>query len=140
MTRSKRWMQIVGAIYVLNFVMINVVRAPIATLGPAGALSLAAAGDPMARFVVDSWFIWGLDVGVIGVALLVGARNAEQWRPLAFTVIALELVRGIFADVYMVARGYAVGPMVVWIAIHAAIIATGIACTRSAPLTARRAT
>ncbi len=34
-----RWMQIVGAFYVLQFVMMAIVRAPIRTFGPAGTLA-----------------------------------------------------------------------------------------------------
>jgi Asp-tRNA(Asn)/Glu-tRNA(Gln) amidotransferase A subunit family amidase len=55
-----RWMQIVGAFYVLQFVMMVVVRAPIRTFGPAATLSKAADGDSLARFVVDTWTIFGL--------------------------------------------------------------------------------
>lgn len=40
-------MQIVGAFYVLQFVMMAVVRAPIRTFGPAGTLSQAADGDTL---------------------------------------------------------------------------------------------
>ncbi len=52
-------MQVVGAFYVLQFVMMVFTRAPIRTFGPAGTLSKAAAGDTLARFVVDTWTIFG---------------------------------------------------------------------------------
>ena len=48
-TGMKRWLQIIGAFYVLQFVAMAIVRAPIKTMGPADALSLAAAGDALAR-------------------------------------------------------------------------------------------
>ena len=48
------WLRIVGAFYVLQFVAMSVVRAPIRTFGPANALDQAAGGDPTARFLVDS--------------------------------------------------------------------------------------
>jgi hypothetical protein len=130
-TRSKRWMQVVGGLYLLNFVMVSLVRAPVRALGPAGALSQASAGDPLARFLVDTWVVYGLEVGVIGAALLVASRAADQSRTLIWTVLGIELVRGILADSYMIVRGYAVTPMAIWIVIHSAIIATGLLSLRS---------
>ena len=130
LTGSKRWLQAVGALYLLNFVMITFVRAPIASLGPEGALAQAAAGERMARFLVDTWTMFGLEVGAVGVALLVAARSPERARPLIWVVIAIELSRGIIADIYMMARGYNATVMLVWIAIHAVVIATGLLCLR----------
>ena len=129
-TGSKRWLQAVGALYLLNFVMITFVRAPIASLGPEGALAQAAAGEPMARFLVDTWTLFGLEVGAVGVALLIASRVPDQARALMWTVIAIEASRGIIADLYMIVRGNDATVLGVWIVIHAAVIATGLLCLR----------
>ncbi len=55
MVFTKWWLRAVGTFYVLLFVMSAVVKAPIREEGPAGVLDLAARGDPLASFTVDTW-------------------------------------------------------------------------------------
>ena len=126
MTKLTWWMRIVGAFYLLQFVMMVFVRAPISAVGPKGALELASAGDPLARFLVDTWIAFGLEVGVIGAGLVMASRMADQARTLVWTVIVIEAVKGPAYDIYMIVQGYNVTAFVVWIVIHSAIIATGI--------------
>ena len=121
-----RWMQIVGAFYVLQFVMMVFVRAPIRTFGPDGTLAKAAAGDPVARFVVDTWTIFGLEVGAVGVVLLIATRRRELAAGAIWTVLAIEVGRGVIADTYMIARGIHVSGYLVWIVIHLVVIVTGL--------------
>ena len=131
MAATKRWMQIVGAFYVLQFIMMAFVRAPIRALGPAGVLEQADAGNPIARFVIDTWVIFGLEVGGIGVALLVASRAPRAGRSLIGGVIAVELSRGIVADLwYVIARGDHASVMGIWLVIHTAIIVTGMLVLR----------
>jgi hypothetical protein len=124
-------MQIVGAFYVLQFVMMVLVRAPIRTFGPAGTLSKAAAGDTLARFVVDTWTIFGLEVGAVGVMLLIATRRRELAAGAIWTVLAIEVGRGLIADTYMIARGIHVGGYLVWIVIHSVVIVTGVMALRA---------
>jgi hypothetical protein len=126
-----RWMQIVGTFYVLQFVMMVLVRAPIRTFGPAGTLSEAAAGDPLARFVVDTWTIFGLEVGAVGVMLLIATRRSELAAGAIWTVLAIEVGRGLVADTYMIARGIDVAGYLVWIVIHSVVIVTGLMAVRA---------
>ena len=125
-----RWMQVIGAFYVLQFVMMAVVRAPIRTFGPSGTLSKAAAGDTLARFAVDTWTIFGLEVGAVGVILLVATRRTELAIGAIWTVLAIEVGRGLIADSYMIARGINVAGYLVWILIHSAVIVTGFMALR----------
>lgn len=127
------WLRVVGSFYLLLFVMAAVVKLPLRTFAPPGTLALAASGDPVARYLVDTWVMFGLELGVIGVAMLVGSRMVSRARLLAWTVIGLELVRGIVDDVYMLARGYEPGGFVAWIVIHSAIILSGYLALRAAP-------
>ena len=124
-------MQIVGGFYVLQFVMMVFVRAPIRTFGPAGTLTKAAAGDTLARFVVDTWTTFGLEVGAVGVMLLIATRRTELAAGAIWTVLAIEVGRGLIADTFLIARGIHVGGYLVWIVIHSVVIVTGVMALRA---------
>lgn len=126
------WLRIVGAFYLFLFVMVVFVRLPLQTFAPEGTLALAASGDPIARYLVDTWVMFGLEVGVIGVALIIASRHVAQARLLVWTVMGIELVRGIVDDIYMIARGYEPGGFIAWIVIHSIIIITGYLALRTA--------
>ena len=126
MLKLKWWMRIVGAFYLfLSFAAI-VLRLPIQVEGPKGTLAQAAAGVPLANFAVDTWVTYGLDLLVIGAALLVTSRKPDRAKVLIWTVLGLELVRGIGTDVYKIIRGYELSGELIWIAIHSVIIFTGL--------------
>ena len=127
------WMRAVGALYVLMGIVAIGPRAPIKAEGPPGILEKAAAGDPTARFVVDTWIMIGLFFAVIGVALLVASRDAQQARSLAWTVLGIELFVGMVIDVYKLFRGYRRTPPLVWIVIHTVVIVTGVLSLRATP-------
>jgi len=131
-TGLRWWMRVVGAFYLLQFVMMAFVRAPIRAFGPEGALVPAAAGDGTARFLVDTWVTFGLEVGAIGAALLIASRTPGRGRPLVWTIIAIELARGIIADIYMIARGINLTGLVIWLVIHTVVIVTGLLALRGA--------
>jgi hypothetical protein len=133
------WMRIVGVFYLMQFVAMVIVRAPIRAQGPAGTLARAAAGDPLARFVVDTWVTFGLEVGAIGVVLLIASRLPEQGRILVWSILAIELARGIVADIYLISRGNDLAVPVVWLVLHSVVIATGLVCLRGAAVGARAA-
>lgn len=127
------WLRIVGVFYLLQFVVMVFAKAPIVATGPAGTLDLAAAGDPLARFVVDTWVTFGLEVGAIGAGLLLASRTPGQARPLVWTIIAIELLRGIVADVYMISRGLDPSVLGVWFVLHSVVIVTGLLVLRLTP-------
>jgi hypothetical protein len=126
-----RWMRIVGIFYLANFVAMAIVHAPIRTFGPDGALDAADAGNEIAEFLVDTWTIFGIEVGAIGVALLVAAARPRYSWGVAATVLGIEATRGVLTDVVFIARGIdPVGGYLVWIAIHSIVIVTGLAAMR----------
>ena len=126
MISLKWWLRAVGAFYVLQFVMMAVVRAPIQAQGPAGTLERYAAGDALAGFVVETWVFFGLQVGATGVAMLLASRSAEQARWLAWAAIATEFGRGIAADFWVMSRGTTpAGLLWTWLVIHSVVIVTG---------------
>lgn len=130
MIRLKWWMRIVGVFYLLQFVVMAFIRIPISTLAPEGTLNRAAAGDPLARFLIDTWIAFGIEVGVIGAALLIASRKPDQAKTLVWSVIGIELLKGPAYDIYMIQQGYNPSVFVTWIIIHTIIIATGLLSLR----------
>jgi hypothetical protein len=129
-TSLKWWMRAVGSLYVFLFLAAALLRIPIRAEGPPGVLERASAGDPLARFAVDTWVTLGLELGAVGVALLVASWQASRARALVGAVLCME-VAGIVADIYKIVRGLASPAPFVWVAIHTLIIATGLGLLRS---------
>ena len=140
MTRLKWWLRIVGVFYLLQFVTNALVLAPIRVVGPEGTLARAAAGDATARFLVDTWITFGLEVGAIGAVSVIASRVPGQAIALVWAVLAIELARGIANDIYMLSRGYDVATYAIWIVIHTAVIATGLLSLQAARSAAAAAT
>jgi hypothetical protein len=128
----RRWMQITGAFYLLQFVMLVLVRAPIRTFGPEGTLDRAGRGDELAKFTVDTWTFFGLEILAVGVILLLATRRGALALGAIYTVLAIEISRGIVADLYQVARRVHTGGYLVWIVIHTTVLVTGVLCLRDA--------
>lgn len=64
--------------------------------------------------------------------LLRASRDPLKHVSIVWQVVALEAVRGVLDDIYMIARGYAAPVYAGFIVLHLIIIATGIACVRRA--------
>ena len=80
----------------------------------------------LGHWVPASWMTLGLEYLAIGGALLLASRSAERATALIWAVLGIEVVRGMGTDAYMLARGYAVAPHVVWLFVHAIVITTGL--------------
>jgi hypothetical protein len=133
------WMRIVGGFYVL----MGLFNTPpvIAARFPLQYPDIGVTVDSLpAQALVDVWFMFGLEVAVIGGALLIAARNPARHIALVWTVLALEVVRGIADDVYLLARGYAIATYLTWIVLHVVIVATGLLALQRAQLLPRGAT
>ncbi len=127
----RRWMRVVGLFYLLLFVVGAIIKLPVEqTLGQAGIVldqtNLAH------RFLVDTWVMFALELGVIGAALWFFSGHPYENRALIWTVLGLELIRGIVDDIYMLIRGYDPAFYIGWIVIHSIIILTGLLALRSA--------
>jgi len=81
-------------------------------------------------FLVDTWVTFGLEVGAIGLATLSASRHPDQARALIWTIIGIELARGIIADIYAAARGNKLPVLAVWFVIHTIVIVTGLLALR----------
>lgn len=129
MKRLKWWFRGVGIIYLLlgtGFVpFLNEMRLSMMLPGfdaPAGGVAY--------RGFLDFSFMFGLDLIVIGAFLIYASREPLKNSNLVWLVILLELIRGIFDDVYMIAEGYNVPVYSIFILLHLLIITTGIANLR----------
>jgi hypothetical protein len=122
----KWWMRIVGGFYLFLAVMS---LPPIRANGFLNVFPELAGQQATLSFelLIDAWVMFGLELGVIGVMLIKFSRIPFQALSLVYTVIGLEIVRGILDDVYMMVRGYSVGFYLGFITIHLLIIVTGLA-------------
>jgi hypothetical protein len=135
MVSLKWWLRAVGAFYVAQCFMMAVVRAPILAQGPAGTLERYAAGDALAGFVVETWVIFALQVGATGVVMLLASRSPGQAGWLAWAAIAIEVGRGVVADVWLYGRGTtSAGFIGTWLLIHSVIIVTGLLAVKRRPV------
>jgi len=125
------WLRVVGLLYFfMAFVSLGP-RVPIRAEGPPGILERATEGDPVARFVLDTWTMFGLYMAAVGLSLLVASRDATIAAPLVWMVMTLELIGGIGIDVYKLARGYRRAAPIAWIVIHSTMIVTGLLALQS---------
>jgi hypothetical protein len=131
MNKLKWWFRIVGAFYLLLTMMnlyalflgggqmfADILPAPMNT----DALAVRAFGD--------AWLVFVFELGVLGAMALVASRAPLQNSIMAWVIIWAEVFRGIVGDVIWITRGYDAGSYIVFIAIHLAIILTGVVFLR----------
>ncbi|HEX9562916.1 MAG TPA: hypothetical protein VF981_03060 [Gemmatimonadaceae bacterium] len=127
MTGLVWWMRAVGALYLFLFVACAVLRLPIKVEGPRGIVEGAASGDPVARYVLDSWVMIGLIFIVLGGALIVASCfELHHSLGLVWAVIALEFVAFMGIDVFKLFRKYDPKAPAIWLVIHAVVVGTGL--------------
>ncbi|MCS5497910.1 BphX family protein [Cnuibacter physcomitrellae] len=125
------WCRAVGVVYLVlgsTFIpAINTGRVEQLVPGFDGALD----GPAWAGFV-DYLFMFGLEELVLG-AFLIAVSFVPRWfEPVVLLVCALSVVRGIGHDVYMISQGYSIVSNTIFIALHTAIIVTGLVFLRRA--------
>lgn len=127
------WFRIVGSFYLLlalvNAAMLFVGR----TQTFADTLPAPMDADPLAvRSFMDAWLVFILELGVLGAMAWVASRAPMENKIMAWVIIWAELFRGVLADAIWISRGYDPASYAAFIAIHVAIIATGILFVRQA--------
>jgi hypothetical protein len=89
--------------------------------------------DPLAgQAFADAWLVFVFELGVLGAMAMVASGNPVKNRIMAWVIIWAEVFRGILADAIWIMRGYDSGRYIVFIAIHLAIILTGVVFLRQA--------
>ena len=129
MNKLRWWFRIVGALYLLlgiGFIpALNAARLPMILPG-------ADTSGVTYRGLLDFSFMFGLDLIVTGGFLLWASRDPFKNLSLVWLVVALEIVRGILDDLYMISQGYAAPFYIGFIILHAAVIATAVQFSRQA--------
>jgi hypothetical protein len=128
---------VVGVIYVLMGVrLLPWINGPMieAGLNDTAAPGLDLTADPhFFDFALDWMATLGLDLLVLGGALLFAAANPFTHRIVAHVVIWQEALRGVAADLWMTTRPYANAAFYfAFAAFHVVVIVTGIRALRQA--------
>lgn len=127
-------MRVVGALYVLNGVGL-VVSYLVPAIGEASVRQRVPGADPanpLYGFAMETWVMFALEVLGVGAALLVASGAAWENRILAFTIVGLELIRGVLDDLVWIANGYPAALYLGWIGFHTVVIVTGVRALRGA--------
>ena len=124
MTKTKWWLRIVGAIYLLlalaSYWTLFINPQLFGSMFPfsANALSL--------RAFSDAWLIFVLEMGVLGLIMLYAAREPAHNRILVLTVSILELIRGVGGDLLWMSRGWPTANYIPFMIVHLIIAGTGL--------------
>lgn len=125
------WFRIVGIVNVaLGAMWLPFLNAPRLQLTVPGWD--APIGGTAYHGFLDYMTLFGLDLIVLGAFLVAASFRPRQSRILAWLAITLSVVRGILDGIYLIAAGYNLGAMLGFIALHAAIIVTGVLALRAA--------
>ena len=132
MSKLKWWMRVIGVFYIFLMVL-NLPPVVLARLSTQYEGLTAPVESVAVQGLADIWLTFGVDMGLVGVMLLIASRAPWRNRILVYTVLLLELVRGIALDVFFIMRGYYANEfMVAWIVVHAIIIVAGWISLRQA--------
>ena len=125
MNRLKWWFRIVGIFYILlgiGFIpALNSMR-----LNKMLPNFDAPIGGVAYHGLLDFSFMFGLDLLITGAFLLHFSGNPLKYSWFVWFIVALEIVRGIIDDLYMIISGYEAPFFIIFIIVHLIIIVTGI--------------
>lgn len=132
MKRLTWWFRIVGGFYLLlaamnlYFVLIN----------PSGMTSMGSYPFPItpdtAQAFVDGWSPFAFELVGIATFMLWASFNPRRYLGAVWLLVWLEFTHGVLDDIYLIWRGYDMVGYLVFIAIHLAIIVTGVLFVRQA--------
>lgn len=133
MNKLKWWFRIVGVFFLLLTSMNLYGLFFGGSQMLADSLPAPMNAEPLAvRAFIDAWLVFVLELGVLGAMALVASSAPLQNSIMAWVIIWAEVFRGIVADAIWIARGYDAGSYSIFIAIHLAIILTGVVFLRQA--------
>lgn len=115
------WMRAVGVWYLV----IAGASLPFGT-GPGAAVAGLPFDQQYPQRMEDYQFLGGLMFGVLGAALLYGSRDVRQNLIIVYTVIVLEIVRGLLGHAYLLGRGAPTWSFGILLLLHLVIMGTGI--------------
>ncbi|GAA2228683.1 BphX family protein [Herbiconiux moechotypicola] len=131
MTFLTWWFRLVGLVnIVLGAMWLPFLNAPRLELTVPGWD--APIGGTAYRGFLDFTMLFGLDLLILGAFLIAASFRPFESRIVAWLAIVLSIVRGILDDLYMIAAGYPLPGMLAFIALHLAIVVTGLFALRAA--------
>jgi hypothetical protein len=126
MSQLKGWLHLGGGFFVvLVLVSLPPIRATsfVGTfLDPLGQQATLVFGFP-----IDPGILFGLELGLIGLMLIVASRAPFQALSLVYPIIAIEVVRNILNDFEMMGPDNSLGFYTIFIVIHLLILVIGTA-------------
>jgi hypothetical protein len=126
MKQLKWWLHIVGGFFVfLALVSLPPVQANTVVSGfpdPLGKQATLAFGFP-----IDTGVMFGLELGLIGLMLIVAPRAPFRALSLVYPIIALEVVKGILNAIDMTRGDNSAGFYITFTTIHLLILVMGVA-------------
>jgi hypothetical protein len=132
MKKLKWWFIVVGAFYSLLALMnLYFVLIDPAFAGTMITFPFPTTADTIQAFV-DGWSPFAFEVFGLGTFMLWASRNPRRYLGAVWLLVWLEFTHGVLDDIYLIARGYDAVGYLVFIAIHLAIIVTGVLFARQA--------
>jgi hypothetical protein len=132
MKKLKWWFILVGAFYSLLALMnLYFVLIDPAFAGTMTTFPFPTTADTIQAFV-DGWSPFAFEVFGLGTFMLWASRNPRRYLGAVWLLVWLEFTHGVLDDIYLIARGYDAVGYLVFIAIHLAIIVTGVLFARQA--------
>lgn len=132
MNKLKWWFRIVGGFYLLLALM----NMYFVLFNPGGVTSAATFPFPVTADTtmafIDGWSAFAFEILGIATFMLWASRNPRRYLGAVWLLVWLELLHGVVDDVYLIVRGYDAVSYAVFIAIHIAIIITGVWAARAA--------
>ena len=124
MTKTKWWLRIVGAFYVL----LALASCWVLFINPQlfGAMFPFSANTLSMRAFSDAWLIFVLEMGVLGVIMIYASREPARNGILVLTVSVLELIRGAGGDLLWISRGWPTANYIPFMIVHLIIAGTGL--------------
>ena len=124
MTKTKWWLRVVGAFYLLlvvgSFWVMFINPRLFGDMFPYSRNEIAV------RAFSDAWLIFALEMLVLGIIMLYASRQPERNGTLVVTIAILELIRGAGGDLLWMLRGFPTMNYIPFMLLHLLIAITGI--------------
>lgn len=124
------WFRIVGAFYML-LAIVNMYAVFVDQTYFASSIPFDWPSSAVQAFV-DGWSPFAFEVLGIGTFCLWASRKPQKFIGAVWLLVWLELLHGVFDDLYLIWRGYSAVGYIAFIVVHLVIIGTGIWAARDA--------
>ena len=130
MNKLKWWFRIVGGFY-LFLAALNMYGTFVDSAFFAQVLPYPADENVVKAFV-DGWSPFAFEILGIATFMLWASRDPLKYLGAVWLLVWLELLHGVFDDIFLIARGYNAAEYIAFIVVHFIIISTGIVFVRQA--------